>query len=138
MEHINYDAWLDAFKINTLAAFKMTISFLPHLKKGTLKKVASLTSKMGSIDDNSGGGEYLYRSSKTALNMVMKSLSIDLKSYNLAMITLHPGWVRTDMGGPNGLIETDESVDGMKRQIDKLSMKNTGQFIAYDGKKISW
>jgi NAD(P)-dependent dehydrogenase (short-subunit alcohol dehydrogenase family) len=136
MEHINYDAWLDAFKINTLAAFKMTISFLPHLKKGTLKKVASLTSKMGSIDDNSGGGEYLYRSSKTALNMVMKSLSIDLKSYNLAMITLHP--VRTDMGGPNGLIETDESVDGMKRQIDKLSMKNTGQFIAYDGKKISW
>ena len=138
MEHINYDAWLDAFKINTLAAFKMTTSFLPHLKKGTLKKVISLTSKMGSIDDNSGGGEYLYRSSKTALNMVMKSLSIDLKSYNLAMITLHPGWVRTDMGGPNGLIDVDESVAGMKRQIDKLSMKNTGQFIAYDGKKIPW
>ncbi len=138
MEHINYDAWLDAFKINTLAAFKMTTSFLPHLKKGTLKKVASLTSKMGSIDDNSGGSEYLYRSSKTALNMVMKSLSIDLKPYNLAMITLHPGWVRTDMGGPNGLIDVDESVAGMKRQIDKLSMKNTGQFIAYDGKKIPW
>jgi NAD(P)-dependent dehydrogenase (short-subunit alcohol dehydrogenase family) len=138
MEHINYDAWLDAFKINTLAAFKMTTSFLPHLKKGILKKVASLTSKMGSIDDNSGGSEYLYRSSKTALNMVMKSLSIDLKSYNLVMITLHPGWVRTDMGGPNGLIDVDESVAGMKRQIDKLSMKDTGQFIAYDGKKIPW
>ena len=138
MEHINYEAWLDDFKINTLAAFKMTTSFLPHLKKGTLKKVASLTSKMGSIDDNSGGSEYLYRSSKTALNMVMKSLSIDLKPYNLAMITLHPGWVRTDMGGPNGLIDVDESVAGMKRQIDKLSMKNTGQFIAYDGKKIPW
>jgi NAD(P)-dependent dehydrogenase (short-subunit alcohol dehydrogenase family) len=111
---------------------------LPHLKKGTLKKVVSLTSKMGSIDDNSGGSEYLYRSSKTALNMVMKSLSIDLKPYNLAMITLHPGWVRTDMGGPNGLIDIDESVAGMKRQIDKLSMKNTGQFMAYDGKKIPW
>jgi len=138
IDHIDYDAWLDAFKINTLAAFKMTKAFLPHLKKGDLKKVASLTSKMGSIDDNSGGGEYLYRSSKTALNMVMKSLSIDLKPYDLSLITLHPGWVRTDMGGPNGLINADESVAGMKRQIDKLSVKTTGQFIAYDGKKIPW
>lgn len=138
IEHIDYEAWLDALKINTLAAFKMTKSFLPHLKKGTLKKIVSLTSKMGSIDDNSGGSEYLYRSSKTALNMVMKSLSIDLKAYGLAVITLHPGWVRTDMGGPNGLIDADESVAGMKCQIDKLCIKNTGQFIAYDGKKISW
>jgi NAD(P)-dependent dehydrogenase (short-subunit alcohol dehydrogenase family) len=138
IDHINYDTWLEAFKINTLAAFKMTKAFLPHLKKSHLKKVASLTSKMGSIDDNSGGSEYLYRSSKTALNMVMKSLSIDLKPYDLALITLHPGWVRTDMGGPNGLIDADESVTGMKRQIDKLSMKTSGQFIAYDGKKIPW
>jgi len=138
IDHINYDTWLEAFKINTLAAFKMTKAFLPHLKKSHLKKVASLTSKMGSIDDNSGGGEYLYRSSKTALNMVMKSLSIDLKPYDLALITLHPGWVRTDMGGPNGLIDADESVTGMKHQIDKLSMKTSGQFIAYDGKKIPW
>ena len=137
-DHINYETWLNAFKINTLAAFKMVKAFLPHLKKGELKKIASLTSKMGSIDDNSGGGEYLYRSSKTALNMVMKSLSIDLKPHDMSLITLHPGWVRTDMGGPNGLIDVDESVTGMKRQIDKLSIKTTGQFIAYDGKKIPW
>jgi NAD(P)-dependent dehydrogenase (short-subunit alcohol dehydrogenase family) len=116
----------------------MTQAFLPHLKKGQLKKVASLTSKMGSIDDNSGGGEYLYRSSKTALNMVMKSLSIDLKPKGLLLITLHPGWVRTDMGGPNGLIDVEESVAGMKHQINKLSIKTSGQFIAYDGKKIPW
>jgi NAD(P)-dependent dehydrogenase (short-subunit alcohol dehydrogenase family) len=136
--HVDYKAWLDAFKINTLAAFKMTQTFLPHLKKGQLKKVVSLTSKMGSIDDNSGGGEYLYRSSKTALNMVMKSLSIDLKPYDLSLITLNPGWVRTDMGGPNGLIDVHESVAGMKHQIDKLSIITSGQFIAYDGKKIPW
>jgi NAD(P)-dependent dehydrogenase (short-subunit alcohol dehydrogenase family) len=138
IDHVDYKSWLDAFKINTLAAFKMTKAFLPHLKKGQLKKIASLTSKMGSIDDNSGGGEYLYRSSKTALNMVMKSLSIDLKPYDLSLITLHPGWVRTDMGGPNGLIDVVESVTGMKRQIDKLSIKTSGQFISYDGKKIPW
>jgi NAD(P)-dependent dehydrogenase (short-subunit alcohol dehydrogenase family) len=138
IDHVDYKAWLDAFKINTLAAFKMTKAFLPHLKKGRLKKIASLTSKMGSIDDNSGGGEYIYRSSKTALNMVMKSLSIDLKPFDLSVITLHPGWVRTDMGGPNGLIDVDESVAGMKRQIDKLTIRTSGQFIAYDGKKIPW
>ena len=138
VDHVDYKSWLDAFKINTLAAFKMTEAFLPHLKKGQLKKIASLTSKMGSIDDNSGGGEYIYRSSKTALNMVMKSLSIDLKPYDLSVITLHPGWVRTDMGGPNGLIEVDESVAGMKHQIDKLTIRTSGQFIAYDGKKIPW
>ena len=138
VDHVDYKSWLDAFKINTLAAFKMTKAFLPHLKKGQLKKIASLTSKMGSIDDNSGGGEYIYRSSKTALNMVMKSLSIDLKPFDLSVITLHPGWVRTDMGGPNGLIDVDESVAGMKRQIDKLTIRTTGQFIAYDGKKIPW
>ena len=137
-DHINYETWLNAFKINTLAAFKMVKAFIPHLKKGELKKIASLTSKMGSIDDNSGGGEYLYRSSKTALNMVMKSLSIDLKPHDMSLITLHPGWVRTDMGGPNGLIDVDESVTGMKRQIYKLSIKTSGQFIAYDGKKIPW
>lgn len=137
-DDINYEAWLNAFKINTLAAFKMVKAFLPHLKKGELKKIASLTSKMGSIEDNSGGGAYLYRSSKTALNMVMKSLSIDLKPHDMSLITLHPGWVRTDMGGPNGLIDVDESVTGMKRQIGKLSIKTTGQFIAYDGKKIPW
>ncbi len=136
VDHVDYKSWLDAFKINTLAAFKMTKAFLPHLKKGQLKKIASLTSKMGSIDDNSGGGEYIYRSSKTALNMVMKSLSIDLKPFDLSVITLHPGWVRTDMGGPNGLIDVDESVAGMKRQIDKLTIRTSGQFIAYDGKKI--
>ncbi len=138
INHIDFKLWLDAFKINSLAPFKMTKAFLPHLKKGKLKKIASLTSKMGSIDDNLRGGEYLYRSSKSALNMIIKSLSIDLKLYDLSFITLHPGWVRTDMGGPNGLIDSDESVAGMKRQIDKLSIKTTGQFIAYDGKKIPW
>ncbi|MSQ80740.1 MAG: SDR family oxidoreductase [Candidatus Methylopumilus sp.] len=137
-EDIDIDGWLEAFKINSLAPFKMTKTFLPHLKKSQLKKVASLTSKMGSIEDNTSGGEYLYRSSKTALNMIMKSLSIDLLTHGIATITLHPGWVRTDMGGPHGLIDTEESVSGMKHQIDQLTTKTSGQFVAFDGKKIPW
>ena len=134
----NYDEWAMAFKINSMASLKMAEAFVQHITRSQLKKIATLTSKMGSIDDNSGGESYIYRSSKTAVNMVMKSLSIDLKPYGISVVTLHPGWVQTDMGGANGLINTQTSVTGLRRVIDALSLENTGKFIAYDGKPINW
>ena len=70
--------------------------------------------------------------------MVMKSLSIDLKTSGIAVLTLHPGWVQTDMGGPNGLIDAPTSVAGMRRVIADLSLASTGKFIAYDGKQVAW
>ena len=135
---IDYDAWATAFKINTMAPLKMAEAFMPHVVASQLKKIATLSSKMGSIDDNSGGGSYIYRSSKTAVNMVMKSLAIDIKPYDVAVVTLHPGWVQTDMGGPNGLINTQTSVAGLRKVITNLSLSNSGKFIAYDGKEIAW
>ena len=134
----NYDDWAAAFKINSMASLKTAEAFVQQITRSQLKKIATLTSKMGSIDDNSGGESYIYRSSKTAVNMVMKSLSIDLKPYGISVVTLHPGWVQTDMGGANGLINTQTSVAGLRRVIDALSLENTGKFIAYDGKLINW
>ncbi len=134
----NYDDWADAFKINAMASLKMSEAFVQHVAKSQLKKIATLSSKMGSIDDNSSGESYIYRSSKTAVNMVMKSLSIDLKPYGISFVTLHPGWVQTDMGGPNGLINAQTSVRGLRSVIENLSLENTGQFIAFDGKCIAW
>ena len=93
---------------------------------------------MGSIDDNTSGGSYMYRTTKTAVNMVMKSLSIDLEPSGIAVVTLHPGWVETDIGGSNALIIAETSVRGLRKLIDKLSLANTGKFIAYDGKQITW
>ena len=93
---------------------------------------------MGSIDDNTSGGSYIYRSSKTALNSMMRSLTHDLKSQGIATLTLHPGWVRTDMGGLGGWIDTPESIQGMINQINSLSLKNSGQYIDYAGKPINW
>jgi NAD(P)-dependent dehydrogenase (short-subunit alcohol dehydrogenase family) len=132
------DNWLNGFKVNSIAPLKIATAFTPHLAKSQLKKLATLSSKMGSIDDNTSGGSYMYRSTKSAVNSVMKSLSIDLKKHGIAVVTLHPGWVETDMGGPNALISTQTSVAGLRQVIDALTLESTGKFIAYDGKEVAW
>lgn len=137
-ESLNMDDWAFAFRVNSMAPFKMINAFKTHIANSALKKAVTLSSKMGSIDDNSGGGSYIYRSSKTAVNMVMKSLSIDLKPLGISVVTLHPGWVQTDMGGPNGLINTQTSVNGLRLVIDHVTIESSGKFIAYDGKEIAW
>ena len=134
----NYEAWAEGFKVNSMAPLKMAEAFVQHITRGQLKKIATLSSKMGSLDDNTSGESYSYRSSKTAVNMVMKSLSIDLKPYGISVVTLHPGWVQTDMGGSNALISVHTSVSGLRKVIESLSLESTGKFIAYDGKAIPW
>lgn len=135
---IDYEAWAEAFHINSMAPMKMVEAFVGHVAASNLKKIVTLSSKMGSLDDNTSGGSYIYRSTKTAVNMVMKSLSIDLKPRGIASTILHPGWVRTDMGGPSGLIDAPESVAGLRRVIENLTLENSGRFVAYDGKEIAW
>lgn len=136
--NMDYDRWAAAYKVNSMAPLKMAEAFTSHIAKSTLKKVATLSSKMGSLDDNTSGGSYSYRASKAAANMVMKSLSIDLKSFGISVVTLHPGWVQTDMGGSNALIDTTTSVRGLREVIANLTLSNSGKFIAYDGNEIAW
>ena len=93
---------------------------------------------MGSITDNSSGGCYQYRSSKAGLNAVMKSLSIDLTPLSIGVLTLHPGWVKTDMGGYNALMESPTSVSGMRKVIADFVPQQSGQFIKYDGSVMPW
>ena len=123
---------------NAVAPVLLTQLLIDNVRKGSGKKLVYVSSKMGSIADNGRGGSYIYRSSKTALNSVVKSLALDLAPEGIATATLHPGWVRTDMGGPNGLIDAPESVSGMLNVIDGLSVANTGQFFNYDGSTIAW
>ena len=136
--NINYDEWMESFKINTIAPYQIVEAFLDQILNSDLKKVVSITSKMGSIDDNTTGGSYIYRSSKTALNSMMRSLTHDLVDRGIATLTLHPGWVRTDMGGPGGWIDSFESVQGMIREIDKLTIDDSGKYLDYAGKSINW
>ena len=136
--NINYDEWIESFKVNAIAPYQMVENFLNQIINSDLKRVISITSKMGSIDDNTSGGSYIYRSSKTALNSMMRCLTHDLKNQGVATLTLHPGWVRTDMGGPGGWIDSFESVQGMIKQINKLTIDNSGKYLDYAGKSINW
>ncbi len=135
---IDYDAWAQTFSVNSMGPLRVTEQFISHLEKGEQKKNVILTSKMGSITDNTSGGSYLYRSSKSAVNMVAKCLSIDLKSRGVTVIVMHPGWVATDMGGSGAPMSISESVSGMRRVIDGLTLADSGSFKLHDGSIIPW
>lgn len=136
LDNLDLEAWRQVFETNTIAPLKLIQAFTPHVAASEGKRIAVLSSKMGSISDNQSGSAYIYRSSKTALNQVIKSLSIDLSPQGIQVIALHPGWVRTEMGGPNGLIDTTESVTGLKSVM--TSEIKTGHFYNYDGSEIAW
>jgi NAD(P)-dependent dehydrogenase (short-subunit alcohol dehydrogenase family) len=121
-----------------MATLKMAQAFNSHVARSSQKMIVTISSKMGSIAENDSGGSYLYRSSKAAVNMVIKSLAIDLKPVGIIAVVLHPGWVQTDMGGKNALISTVKSVSGMRHVISGLALADSGKFIAYDGKPIPW
>lgn len=135
---VDGSTWASVFQINSIAPVLLTQLIIDNLRDGRDKKLLYVTSKMGSIEDNNGGGSYVYRSSKSALNSAVKSLSIDLAGEGFKAAVLHPGWVLTDMGGPNALIDTSTSVSGMMRVIDGLDAEQSGSFFNYDGSIIPW
>jgi len=111
---------------------------LPHLELSDQKKLVTISSQLGSIGRNTSGGLYIYRSSKAAANAVTRTLAMDLKDSQIIAVSLHPGWVKTDMGGPGADITPDVSIAGMRKVIDKLTLKKSGSFIGYDGKELEW
>ncbi len=124
---VSLNHWIDVLKVNLISPLLITQSIIKNVEKSSEGKIYFISSKVGSIEDNKSGGMYIYRSSKTALNQVVKSLSIDLKPLGISVISLHPGWVRTEMGGPNALISVEESVNGMIDVISNTSIiKNFG------------
>jgi len=124
LESLDYDGWAETFRIDCMAQIRMSRAFLDHVAKSERKVIVALTSKMGSIDDNSGGGAYIYRSCKAALNAAFKSLAIDVAPRGIVAAVIHPGWVMTDMGGPNALISAAESVTAMRALIGRFTPRD--------------
>ena len=140
MEETNLDPelWLDEMMINAIGPVILTQKLKENLISGNEKKVVFISSQMGSIDDNYSGGYYFYRTSKSALNSAAKSLSIDWKTDEISVLMLHPGWVKTDMGGSKAKLEIDESVNSMIKVIEASNISNTGSFLNYNGDKLEW
>ena len=140
MEETNLDPelWLDEMMINAIGPVVLTQKLKENLISGNEKKVVFISSQMGSIDDNYSGGYYFYRTSKSALNSAAKSLSIDWKAEEISVLMLHPGWVKTDMGGSKAKLEIDESVNSMIKVIEASNISNTGSFLNYNGDKLEW
>jgi len=135
---LDYDAWEQVLRTNLMGPMRVAAALAGPVLASQQKKMVFISSKVGSIADNSSGGSYIYRSSKTALNMAVKSLSLDLSGKGVITLLLHPGWVQTDMGGSSGLIDTVTSVTGMRAVIDSADAAHNGRFFNYDGSELPW
>ena len=130
--------WLETLRVNSIAPVHVARHFIPNLERGSQKKIVGISSGMGSIADNSSGGHLVYRTSKAALNMAMRSLAMDLKSRGFIVIAMSPGWVKTDMGGPGAPLTPQQSVTGMRRKIAALTAADSGVFFRHTGEVYPW
>ena len=135
---VDRDSWLETLNVNTVAPMALVGALKANLEKGKLKRAVAISSLLGSIGNNTSGGLYVYRASKAALNAVWRSLAIDWKPLGITCVVLHPGWVRTDMGGQGADISVEESVDGMRKVIDGLTQASSGRFFKWTGEEIPW
>lgn len=126
----------ESFKVNTIVPYFLIKKLTSKLKKSSGPKVFCLSSTMGSIAENSSGGSHSYRSSKSALNMIIKGLSIEEPSITFAVT--HPGWVQTQMGGSGAQITVEESVSGLWKVLLNLKNSESGIYIDYQGRKLPW
>jgi NAD(P)-dependent dehydrogenase (short-subunit alcohol dehydrogenase family) len=135
---VETSSWQYVFNVNTTAPLMMAQAFLPHLLQGKKKIIACMSSRMASLTENTEGGRYPYRTSKTALNMVVKLMSIELKEKNVISVALSPGWVSTDMGGENAPMKPELSASYLKKIMINLTLKDNGKFLSFDGRELPW
>jgi NAD(P)-dependent dehydrogenase (short-subunit alcohol dehydrogenase family) len=135
---IDYASWARVLHVNTMGPLRVLEAFTDNLARSERKLVVTITSGMGSLTDNTSGGSIPYRSSKAAVNMVMRSAAIDLVPRSITCVLINPGWVKTDMGGPNATLSPQQSVSAMRRLIEKLVPDDSGKFYNYDGREYPW
>ena len=138
LEEIEMDTFERVMDVNTLGPVRVTRAVLPNLRAGQLRKIVNITSTLGSIARNTNGSFYGYRESKAALNMFTRSLAAELGPEGFTCIVLHPGWVRTDMGGPNAPTTAQESALGIRRVIEGLTEADNGAFFSFEGERMPW
>ncbi len=134
----DYADWEHLFQVNVLGPMRMAEAFVEHVAASKRKVIVTLTSMVGSMATNAAGGLYAYRSSKAAANAIMKSMSIDLAARGIIATPIHPGWAKTEMGGPNAPLNPVDAVAGVRRVIDGLTPEKAGRFWQFDGTEMPW
>jgi len=135
---VDYQNWTDCLNTNVLGPMRVTEALVDNVAASEQKKLITVSSRMGSITLNEAPDSIVYRSSKAAVNMVMKCLANDLAGRGVTVTCFHPGWVRTDMGGPNAAVSVEDSAGGMRKVIATLTAADTGTFRNYDGDSFAW
>jgi NAD(P)-dependent dehydrogenase (short-subunit alcohol dehydrogenase family) len=138
LEQVDLEKCREAFEVNVLGPLQITRAFLPLLKKAKNPRVVHFTSGLASLAGKGEGGFYAYGVSKTALNMLSRTMSFDLKKDNIVSVVLDPGWVQTDMGGPNAPLKPLEAATPIVKTAKELTLEKSGQFIYHDGKQLNW
>jgi len=136
LEDLDFERMAQQYQVNALAPLRMTRAMLPLMGEGG--KVAIVSSRVGSMADNGSGGNYGYRMSKAAVNMAGVNLAHDLKPLGIAVVLLHPGYVRTGMTGGNGHIDADEAATGLIARIDATTLETTAHFWHAEGYELPW
>ena len=134
----DHDRWQAVFAVNTFAPLRMAERFVEQVARSERKLIVNISSKMGSIAENASGNSIIYRASKSALNQVSKCLSVALAPRGITVILFHPGWVSTDMGGPEAPVTPADSAAGMRAVIDGVTAADNGRFFNYDGEELPW
>ncbi len=134
----DYERWMNSVRVNLFGPMKISEAFVEHVAASDQRKIVTLTSVLGSIGGNAAGGMYDYRSTKAAVNAIMKSMSLDLARRRIIAVPIHPGWVRTDMGGARAEVDVATSVTGMRAVIAGLTPAQSGRFLTYQGAELPW
>lgn len=135
---VTAEDWMPVMQTNMMAPLFMARALLENVAKGDRKLIVNISSVMASIEKGSAGSEYIYRSSKAALNMVMACYAQEITDTGVAVVMFHPGWVQTDMGGPSASLTPTQSITALRSSIEKLSFEDTGKFMNYDGTPMPW
>jgi NAD(P)-dependent dehydrogenase (short-subunit alcohol dehydrogenase family) len=130
--------WLGTFEVNTIAPLRIMEAFMEAVARSRRRIMANLSSHLGSIANNRSGSDYPYRSSKAALNAVVRGVAIDLQPKAIIVLALHPGWVQTDMGGPKAPLTVQESVASLRALLERVSLADSGRFLNFDGAELPW
>ena len=138
IEDIDHEQALEVLDINSIGPVRVTQALLSRLGGDEMSTIAMVSSLMGSVEDCISGKSYAYRASKSALNMFSAAMKNELRDANISVVILHPGWVQTDMGGPNATVTPLDSIAGMIQRVEEQTLEISGRFVQYDGEELPW